>query len=135
MASDVLLLCVFAELSPNSRLDIVGGVFEPLGVGRVGVCGLPVTSTEIPSAKSFMVMIAVIERGATAGTRICLCDPGIGVLNCQRVDPLTRPSVFWPLNGVAQPPPLQLARCAGVNVRRPCSWWLEDILAVIPVVL
>ena len=96
MASDVLLLCVFVELSPNSRLDIVGGVFEPAGVGRVGVCGLPVISTEIPSVKSFIVMIAVIEQGVTPGTRMRLCDPRKGVLNCQRFDSLTRPSVLWP---------------------------------------
>jgi hypothetical protein len=60
MASDALLLCVFVKVSPNSLLGTVGGVFEPAGVGSVGVCGLPVASV-VPSGNSFKVMIAVLK--------------------------------------------------------------------------
>ena len=69
IASDVLRLCRFVELSPNSRLDTVGGVFEPAGVGRVGVSGLRVASAEIPLiAASSMVMVGAVETNAKGVT-------------------------------------------------------------------
>lgn len=61
ITSDILLPCRFVELSPSSRLDTVGGVFEPAGVGRAGVSDRPVAPAGTALfVTSSMVMVAVV---------------------------------------------------------------------------